>query len=221
MDQIARILEPDESTAVSTVKTMILSLPRFERKCDALVAYPGMGETWRLTEIISVWQSHLYMPFVQHLLVAGTEWQKEATAIRPPIIENLKKPPFYLRRLKNVWAQDHARHTKDQAEWVVAKTQELHIGSLALFVSPYHLTRAYLTLLKTFINLKVAPIQIIPVPVAISPDTIIPETGTDAWEMIAGEDRRILDYQKKGDVATLPELKEYLSWLWKQPLLQN
>ena len=34
--------------------------------------------------------------------------------------------------------------------------------------------------------------------------------------MSAGEAKRILKYQEKGDVVTLEELVEYLNWLWKQ-----
>ncbi len=220
MSRIERVLKPEESTELANMAIMLYSLPRLEKECHALAVYPGMGETWRLEEIISAWHNKREF-YAEHLLIAGAEWQKETTAIRPPIIENLKKPPFGLWRTENVHAQDHARHTKDQAEWLVAKVQELHIESLALFVSPYHLLRAYLTLLKTFINLKVAPIEIIPVPVAISPSTIIPETGTDAWALVQGEMVRIKTYQEKGDVATLPELQEYLGWLWQQPLLQS
>jgi len=219
VDKIERVLEPQETVELTSMAIMLYSIQRVEQQCQALAVYPGMGETWRLTQVISVWQAAFTS--AKYLLVAGTEWKKEKSAIRPPIVENLKKPPFWLLRTHNVHAQDHARHTKDQAEWIVQKVQELKIESLALFVSPYHLLRAYLTLLKTFISLKVMPIVIIPVPVSIPPREIIPETGTDAWSMVQGEMVRIKTYQEKGDVATLPELQKYLDWLWEQALLQK
>ena len=214
MDQIPRVVGKDLSTELVSMAIMLYSMPRRERNCEALLVYPGMGETWRVEEIIRAWNPPR-SSCVKYLLIAGTEWHKETTAVRPPIVENLKKPPYYLMDTCGVHAQYHARHTKDQAEWVVARVQELEIKSLALYVSPYHLLRAYLTLLKTFINQKVERIPMIPVPVAISPAKIIPETGTDAWSMVQGEMDRIKVYQQKGDVATLEELQDYLKWLWQ------
>ena len=63
-------------------------------------------------------------------------------------------------------------------------------------------------------------IPLIPVPVAISPSELIPESGIDAWASVAGELVRILKYQASGHVATYQELKDYLSWFWaNSPLI--
>ncbi len=217
MSDIARVVPKDVSSDydLAAMTMMVYSVPRRQKKCQALVVFPGMGETWRLEQVIAAWENQAVYR-ARHLLVAGTEWKIETTNIRPPIIKNLKRKPYLLRRMANVHAQDHAHHTREQAVWVVEMVQKLRIKTLALFVSPYHLLRAYLTLLKTFINVNIPPVKMIPVPVNISPDTIIPETGTDAWSLVQGEMLRIKAYQHKGDVATLEELQQYLSFLWKE-----
>lgn len=215
---IPRVVTAHASTELAAMAIMLYSIPRPKESlaCEAFLVYPGMGETWRLEHAIRAWQDHNLLDYTKYLLIAGTEWRKEKTAVRPPIVKNLRKHPYYLTKTRGVHAQNHARHTKDQAEWVVKKVQELKIQSLALYVSPYHLLRAYLTLIKTFINQKVRWIPVIPVPVKISPAEIIPETKTDAWGMVQAEMNRIKIYQKQGDVATLAELKSYLKWCWWQ-----
>jgi hypothetical protein len=62
-------------------------------------------------------------------------------------------------------------------------------------------------------------LAVIPYPTPTSMDRLIPQSNATPWESVAGEVKRIQAYQLKGDVATLPELQDYLAWLWKQPAI--
>jgi len=193
---------------------MLYGLPRPVEEVDAIAVMSGLGEHWRVTDAVRAWNNS---PDVDHLLIAGAN--RDEKSFVEPTLENLARPPFNLTRTEGVHAQPHALHTPDQAEWLVGKFQDLDVESAALYVSPYHLFRAYGTVLKSMIKSDVR-IPVIPMPVSVSPDTATPETGVMPWEAIDGEVRRISAYQEKGDVATFGELREYISWMWRQPLLQ-
>lgn len=212
---IERIIEKKDSDLLA-MALMLYSLPRIHQT-EALVVMPGLGENWRIEQAVKVWENNDQKN--KFLLISGVN-QKEKTAF-PFSIENFKKSPFNLKRVENVHIQEHADHTKAQAEWIVNKTKELNIKSLTVFVSPFHLLRAYNTLLKTFINLDAERILIIPNPIRIPPSTNIPEVNSSAWDLVQGELDRIKIYQEKGDVASYEELKEYLNWLWTQPLIKD
>jgi hypothetical protein len=212
--QVERVVERDESLDLCAMTMMLYSLPRPADRADAIAVLPGLGETWRLAQAVQAWESSIE---ARHLVVAST-YHAERTQVQPSI-ENMSQPPVNLRRQEGVRIQDHAHHTREQADWIVKEVAELDISSMALYISPYHLLRGYCTLLQAFKRSDTPWIPIIPMPVVVSPDTIIPETGVDAWTMIPGETKRILEYQKKGDVATYQEFQEYLAWLWKQPIL--
>ncbi len=219
MDSIPRIVEEKPANELFKAATAILSLPRVYTQ--AITIFPGMGEMWRLEHAVKIFKASANY---QYLLAAGSEWKKEVTPSQPST-ELLKSNPYRLSDcdLRHVHIQEHARHTPDQAYWVVQKVKELEIKSLSLVVSPYHLPRAYRTLLKQFIKTGNGYIPIIPIPVPMSPFKIIPESNADSWTMMDGEAERIEKYQGQDfqDVATLPELKTYLDWLWKHPLIQN
>lgn len=200
---VDRVTNKDECSEIA-MTMMLYSVPRID--CDAIVVMPGLGETWRITDAIRSWEKNKTARF---LLIAGYN-RKEKTWVHLSL-DTLKEQPFNLRRCQGVHIGVHAEHTRKQAEWIVRKVQNLEITSLALFVSPYHLLRAYCTVLKAMGSQR---IPIIPVPVTIPPDTIIPAVGVDGWEMVPGEVSRLTTYQDKGDVATFDELRAYLSWLW-------
>lgn len=217
-DSVPRLVVSNSSDELVSMAIMVYSLPCIPLCCNAIVVYPGMGESWRLKESIAGWQDY---PAAQYFLIAGTEWHKETTAIRPPIVENLMKPPYKLHRTSGVYAQEHAYHTRDQSEWVTSMVKTLEIKSLALYVSPYHLLRAYLTLVKTLLKLNAPIIPIIPVPITVSPFVLVPETNTDAWKLVPGEMERIKKDQQGGDVATMEELRLYIGAIWKMNPLRR
>lgn len=211
-----RIVPGDEASMFFSLATFILTIPNVTDWVDALVVFPGMGEDERVTSAILNWQ----LPTNQSrcFIIAGHNHGEKTTKILTP--EVLRNPPFNLKRFQGVIIEDEVDNTKEQSRQVLERVRQFHLKSLTLFAPPFHLPRAYLTLLKTLIDARLKEVAIIPGSVFKSPDSIIPEFGTSAWEAVAGEAMRIRKYQAKGDVATINELREYLVWLWHEFLPQ-
>ncbi|MEU4772717.1 ElyC/SanA/YdcF family protein [Micromonospora sp. NPDC023644] len=195
---------------VTKALTMILALPQSAAdRVDALVVATGQGEEWRLTHAIRGWEAN---PGLRHLLVANGNPAEETYV--EPTLAHLRS--LGLRRLDGVCVQaEPAPDTGRQAAWIAEQVHGRGIASLALAVSPYHLPRAYLTVLKA-LDRGGLRLPVIPVPVAVSPDTPVPETGATAYDLLPGEVKRILTYADEGWVATLEELQQYLRWLWSR-----
>jgi len=194
---------------VVTAVTMILALPPAAAdRVDALVVAIGQGEERRLTQAIRRWERN---PRLRHLLVAnGNPAEQTYREITLDYLRGLG-----LRRTDGVRRQpEPAPNTGLQAGWIADQVRELGIGSLALTVSPYHLPRAYLTVLSE-LNRRGLRLPVIPAPVAVAPHEPIPETGATAYDLVPGEAKRILDYAAEGWVATPAELRRYLTWLWQ------
>ncbi|MFG3578885.1 hypothetical protein [Micromonospora chersina] len=214
----ARILREEDFAGYTTGQflellkalTVILTLPHSAADhVDALVVATGQGEEWRLSHAIRTWEAN---PKFRHLLVAnGNPAEKTYAEITLDHLRSLG-----LRRVEGVHVQaEPAPNTGLQAAWVADQVQARGITSLALTVSPYHLARVYLTVLKTFTR-RGMRLPIIPLPVAVSPDASVPETGATAYDLVPGEAKRILAYTEEGWVATAAELQEYLRWLWSR-----
>ncbi|MEW2331167.1 hypothetical protein AB0880_25575 [Micromonospora chersina] len=190
--------------------TVILTLPQSAAdRVEALVVATGQGEEWRLAHAIRTWEAN---PKLRHLLVAnGNPAERTYAEITLDELRSLG-----LRRVEGVHVQaEPAPNTGRQAAWVADQVQARGIRSLALTVSPYHLARVYLTVLKAFTRRGIR-LPIIPLPVAVSPETPVPETGATAYDLVPGEAGRILAYIEEGWVATAAELQEYLRWLWSR-----
>ncbi len=207
---VDREIDNGQAAQLVALSVMILSLPQRTTEVDAILVLPGQGEDLRLTQAIEAWNTS---PNVKHLLVAGN-YNGETTWFEPTL-DNLSEAPYGLVRKEGVVIQPHAHHTKEQGEWIAATARDLRIESIALVVSPYHLTRAYLTFVKCFEKLGIK-VALYPAPVRIAPDVSSPETGLNSWQYVPGEVERVLVYQEKGDVATYEELQGYLEWLWKR-----
>lgn len=212
----SRIIEATPASIFVTMLAYIMPLGRLASKVDALVVFPGLGETSREITAIKDWGKRKIAG--KFLLIAGQNPGEKNTIFRS--IENLRKKPFNLPFVENVHSQGDALNTPGQALWVAEKVKELGIKSLALSVSPYHMLRAYLTLLKTFTK-RQTNILIAPFPTPLSPTNIVPEVGKKQIEMVPAELDRITKYQGQGDVATMEELVEYLNWAYDQPLVQT
>lgn len=193
---------------VTKAITMILSLPASYR-VDALAVATGQGEQWRLTHAIGAWEAD---PGLRHLLVAnGGPAERTYVEITLDHLRDLG-----LRRVDGVRIQpEHASNTGLQAQWIAEEVRKLGITGLGLVVSPYHLVRAYLTVLKELGRARIR-LPLLPVPVAVAPGTAVPETGATAYDLVPGEVKRIIIYQDKGFVATFEELQRYLEWLWSR-----
>jgi len=191
---------------VTAAVTMILTLPAVY-PIDALAVATGQGEQWRLVHAIREWDAD---PRLRHLLVAnGNPAERTYVDITLDHLHDLG-----LRRVGGVCIQaEPAPNTSLQALWIAEQIRERGITGLGLVVSPYHLPRAYLTVLKELGRAGIR-LPLIPVPVDVAPGTPVPETGATAYDLVPGEVKRILTYMDKGWVATLEELQVYLEWLW-------
>ncbi|MFE9872128.1 hypothetical protein ACFYON_15955 [Micromonospora sp. NPDC005686] len=205
----------DRLLAVLEAVTMVLTLPQHAaERVDALVVPTGQGEDWRLTDAIHAWENG---PALRHLLVANTD-PAERT-YRPLTLDRLRG--LGLRRTDGVVLQaEPVTGTGRQAAWVVEQVRALGVGSVALVVSPYHLVRVYLTVLRACDDAGLR-IPLVPLPVAVAPDAPVPETGAAGYDLVAGEVSRLLRYSGEGWIATPERLRDYLRWLWSEhrPLL--
>ena len=207
------VLSPTCSDVVS-MALMVYSIPRVILKVEALAVFPGLGEYQRVKDATTWWQNGSG----DYLFIAGINPNEKTW--RSLDARQLAEEPFFLsRRLQHVKSQIYAANTKEQAEWIYQCAVTYNIHSIALFASPFHCLRAYLTLLKTCIAHGKSDIILVPAPTPISPTRLIPENQKSAWDLVPGEVQRIIDYQKKGDVATQEELTRYLQWLWEQSFM--
>ncbi|RJQ36660.1 hypothetical protein C4552_02070 [Candidatus Parcubacteria bacterium] len=217
-----RIENPTRESSVAALATYVLALPRPIERVDALVALLGEGEAERLTYPISWWErvdrDGNRAVRARYLLVAPHN-RRERTSERLDIAR-LRQPPYNLTRTDGVIWDDHAEHTAEQAQWFARMARAYGIKSAALFAPPYHIVRAYLTFVLR-LQLTWTQVQLIPAPIPVPPMRISPESSATGWALIPGETKRIIQYQHKGDVATLAKLTEYLGWLWAQPLMRD
>jgi len=215
---IDRTRERNDLGELASLAIFSLSLPHtLAYELDALCVFSGQGEDIRVLQPMrQYWENKKTKN--RFFLVAGHN-QKEKTW-KELTLENLKKKPFNIKRLEGVHVEPRFVHTKDQAEWTVKKIEELGIKSCGIVATPFHLLRAYMT---TLASMRTRNIQIplIPIPVYLSPENIVPESQLEAWDMIQGEAERILAYQKKGDVISYSEFRKYMNWLWQEPLVKK
>lgn len=203
-------LTTDRLLDVMKALTVILSLPQAAAdRVDALAVATGQGERWRLTHAIRSWEAN---PGLRHLLVAnGNPAEASYDEIT---IDHLRG--LGLRRVEGVRLQaEPAPNTGLQAAWIADRIRSHGITGLGLVVSPYHLPRAYLTVLKACESGGIR-VPLIPLPVAVPPETPVPETGATAFDLVPGEVKRIVAYMDRGWVATTGELRQYLRWLWSR-----
>ena len=206
-----RIVPAGELTELIATVIAILTLPSpAPGRLDALAVPIGQGEEWRLRHAIRVWESD---PEIRFLLVAnGNPAERTYVAMTPGYLRQLG-----LRRLDGVCVQpEPAPNTALQAGWITEQAWALGVRSLAVAVSPYHLPRAFLTVLRAMTGRGIR-IPLFPAPVPVPPHVTVPETGATAHELVPGEMQRILRYADAGWVSTADEVRVYLAWLWAQP----
>jgi hypothetical protein len=208
-NRIARIIAENSAYELAIMTMMIYSLPIKLNEVDCLAVFPGMGEEWRMADAIKIWNENKN---IKTLLIGGV--YKGEITYEQITLETLRTMQAPLKRERGVIFQGSASQTNHQTDWVVEQVVERKISNVGLLISPYHLLRAYCTLIRSFENLNVPYVRVIPIPVLIAPAVTIPETGVDAWRMAMGEYERIMTYQQKGDVASYEEVKKYLNWLW-------
>jgi hypothetical protein len=196
---------------VMTMVMVILSPSAYDRdQVDAIAVPSGQGEEWRLTYAIQLWEADRG---ARHLLVAaGNPAERTYVDVTVDYLRGLG-----LRRLDGVRIQtEPAANTALQAAWMADQIRSLGTTSVALTVSPYHVPRVVLTLLRHLTAIGVR-IPIISRPAPVPPDLTSPESGANAYQLLPGEVRRIVRYAENGWIATLPEFEAYQRWLWNQP----
>ena len=198
---------------VAELNAQVMSLPRLNTT-QAVGVFPGLGEDWRIQSAVDAFNASTT---AEHLFVAGIN-SAERTFVQPT--PELLRKRYGLRRLGNVAIQQGALHTLEQSEWLVEQLVSEGVDSLSLHVSDYHITRAIGTVIRTA-NKKGVRQQVFPVPVTIPEGFVVPETGVSGQDMIQGEVERTISYQDKGDVASLEEFVEYISWLKQQAIYQD
>ena len=193
-----------EAALIGSLLVQIMSIPFQKEKIQAIACMTGLGETWAVTKPVELWEQGLG----DYLLVAGMN-PKDA-GYHPMTIEELQKPPYNLRRTDYVHTLETAYNTPAQTDWIIKTALDLDIERIVLMVRPYHLPRAYLTLLKSWQKLANRKMVLIPVAIPVPPDAVVLDKQLPSRAMIPGEMGRIPLYQAKGDIATLDELNTYL-----------
>jgi hypothetical protein len=209
-----RIIDAKPDVEFGVMTAMILSIPQKVKDVEAIIIFPGMGESWLITDPVKRLRNGASAAL---LIIAGQNPREKYFECRD---ETRLRDHYGVPTDIHILTQIRAQHTKDQADWVAGQLKEKRVTTAALSVSPFHIIRAYLTVLASLYALNLEEqVVLIPAPVRVNPSQVIPETGADAWDMCPAEWPRIANYQKKGDVASLKQLKQYLGWLWRQQIL--
>lgn len=171
-----------------------------KRIADAIVVFAGRGEDHRFISGLKLWKEGV----VKYLLVAGMNAEQNRR-FGPYTKEGISRTAGLGTGEKDrLLVLEEARHTAHQAEWVLDMAHRQGLRTLILTTSAYHLPRAFLTVLKAMMKrghwLKIIPMALhAPWKISLGELRYIPS-----------EFKRIVEYQKKGDVATFPELVNYL-----------
>lgn len=195
----------------------ILSIPRhLAFSTEGILAFPGQGEVQRIINAVALWEQS---QAAQRLLVAGQNYKLERT-VQVLDINVLQQPPYHLKRTKGVVVEQFATHTGDQALWALDMVRTHGLSSLTLAVPGYHMVKAYLSVLKKFLD-GGCRIPIIPAPTIMPPDHYVPEVQVNTWAMVPGEVERLIQYQKDGFATSIEELFDYLNWLYQDPFVKK
>ncbi len=215
---IKRFSERGELGELVSLVAFSLTLPqKLAYEVDALCTFTGQGEDLRVIQPArTYWENKKTKNRI--FLVPG--YYENENTWKEMTKETLSEKPFEIKRSEGLYSSPRFTTTKDQAEWAVTKIDELNVTSCAVFSTPFHLVRAYTTTLACMhaADLK---IPIIPIPIYTAPNSVVPETGLKAWDMLQGEMERIKAYQEKGDVISYEKFREYIDWLWEQPIIKN
>lgn len=164
------------------------------KRCDAIVLFTGEGEVKRIIHAVRLFQK-------------GYAWKLVAAGgTLDPCFESLIAN--LLGDTANcIFSGANFTNTHQQAVWVSETLRRNPEIRSAIVVSAwYHLPRTFLTFLKVLIDNNQK----------IELATSSPQGG-EIYEIgfITAEERKIIDYQQEGDVATLGDLNDYLNRLEK------
>lgn len=205
---------PDERLAKLTRTAFLIGcLPKDANRADALVAWGGMGENDRIIQPIKIWESG--QSAARFLLISSDNPLEEAPVRLD--LARLRREPYNLTKLANVITQSENKEecTITQAFWTVDQIISRRITSLALFTAPYHLPRAFLSLLKALNNRGVL-LPVILSPICQPPGYISPVFGLNNVELYAREIFFIDKFQNQGNIASAGDVRRYATWLARE-----
>lgn len=201
--RIPRIIEHDQTSEVVAITTFISAIRL--RGADAILVVTGEGEHERVFHGVELWKQN----FGKYLFITTNSREtKERFGIYTR---------EYIAQLCQVDQEDprivvdegDVRNTLDQVNWAATVIARVSIKSLIVVSSVYHLPRVLLTLLRV---LQKEQLKLILIPNAVP--LLLPQD----YLRIPGEVKRIIQYQKRGDIATVNELYQHFVWqLSKQP----
>ncbi|MDP3645738.1 MAG: hypothetical protein Q8R25_01490 [bacterium] len=182
----------------------IMSIPR--ELTQAVVVFTGPEEE-RVIHAIRRCEDE----DIDFLFVAGINIERTKGG-RPLTLDALLGSPYHLSpdAKFNVSTMVLSENTKTDAEWTANQVMKHRLNSLTITTKAYHLTRSYMTLLKS--------LQKVPWPVMLIPDPtpILLDGGGGVMETAsrsAREGRKIIEYQGKNDVVSRDEFLNYMRWL--------
>ncbi|MFA5967620.1 MAG: hypothetical protein WC805_03910 [Patescibacteria group bacterium] len=211
---------PDTITdqAVAAAVNIVFCLPNvyikqgmFPAHTRAIALFPERREMPQFT--LALDKFNHYSTSINHLLVAGNRVDVQSyEAIWQIISEGVHRThPFY----GHFEIQKGSENVKEQADWIAGQISARKIKHTFLITSQWHMPRVFLTLSKSLIINGMGQTTIIE-PVAAPVDWFAPIPGGDGTspnDEVFKEMRRIADYQKKGHVATLEELRDYVHFI--------
>ncbi|MEN9558058.1 MAG: hypothetical protein RL141_427 [Candidatus Parcubacteria bacterium] len=180
----------------------------------AVVLIPGCGQEQRITDGLRLATAIQASTIIwagqneEEMRVCGRPNEGKIRQAMTTLPDGVPASPF-----ERVILNPMARHSKDQAEFVLAAMQEHGIDSCLITVPGWHMMRLYLTFVATAVQMGFFP-KLFPFPVAgdapIKPESQKHlESGYgDIWQASAGELTRCLEYRK--DVADLRQLRTYI-----------
>lgn len=215
---IPRIVPANADQFLATVVMSILSIPRIEiASFQSIVVFPGIGGQGTVHDAVEYMRSR--PGTMRNLVVAGIN-PREAQENDFEILsaERLQKSPFSIGQCLDVAVQGTAEHTLDQARWIANIFKEKGICRAIVTAAPFHLPRAFLTLISALKGVGCFETALIPLPGTVSPMTMLNEFGGTSWELFAGEMDRVRHYQEQGDILSNQDIETYFKWLWQNKM---
>lgn len=207
MDLATRIAQNFGEIGMDFISLMIfLFALRPREEVTAVAVVQGRQEMERITEICAMCNNH---PEITTLLIEGhgPEYPDDFHLTSETLVDY----GLELRTDLAIVFQGKTANAKTQANWLAEQVEELDITSLYLVAPPYHLPRAYLTTLSSFITKGLnKSVRMYPWPTSASPLEIIQQDNDNPIGLLPGEIDRIPRYQAGGDVASYQQFMEYL-----------
>ncbi len=216
---IPRIIEANEDQRIAACTMAILSIPRdHATKTEALVIFPGVNGLYRIGQGLSLYKQfenspRLIIPGIHKKLEGGWSYR----LITDQNMSEFEAYPYRISFTSEVHIQGYAAHTGEQAEWIADIIRREKIRSMTIVASPFHITRAYLTVLTALAarELKVICIPYIPA-MCVTVDQSEFGIGANQLKLFPGEMRRIETYPLLAEYIESRTLERYLDWLWAQ-----